>query len=886
VSIFRKDKPEENTKKPNTPEVEADSEAVEEEFTDINEVARSAAEEENSEDKMEEIYSTSAKRIKYKNLTPIEFDAANKRKAATKKELINGKLEFSSEEDPSAPEVELKAEIDPGAVVADEIIEDVREVRSLRGVYVQDIDDIDISLDPMDSVREYERRANDTERQDARKAAPEEPENPYVRRGEKIVAHVPVYHHSSKIEKIYLKAGRFTEVVESEYDEYLKSTDPTISKNYHAMQRQIHPKQSLLLTLSQMAQKRQAEVEQQKKPVEQPVARENFDEEIEPPQKKQSKLGRFFRVLGALIVDSFVAPPSDDDGRSHDYNGREDEKYVLGKIREEIKKLGIRTAVFAASFAALLTMNILERTGVFGERNALLYCGLCLAVTIAYAIVGRRYIADGLRPLRRFKGNSNTPAALAVCACVIQGGVALFTPASFVGGEHHLYGYIAALAMMLNTLGRLMMTVRVKRNFSFITAHSPAYAAKIYNDEETARRMVSGTTASKGVAAYQHLTRFLSDFLKISYAPDPSEEISGKMVPVSVIVSVFVTAVYAILFKSVPGAASAMTVMLCISVPFTAMLAGNLPMMFFSKRMLKEGAMVAGYPSVKQFCDTTAVMLTAAELFPKGCVKLEDMTTFQQYRVEDSLLMAAAVLQEAASPIAPVFDDLIAETDRGLPAVESVMFEEKSGLVGWIGGERVLVGNITLMNRYHVAIPEDFAGQRSRSKKTEITYIACSGRAVAALSLSYSAPRGEIERLQKAEDSGLAFIVSSPDPNVSAEMIAEEYGLFFRSVKIMSPGYANEIEEVTSKVEETSRAYLATRGRQSSLARAVGGCIGLKSNITLGIAIGIFGLALGILLCATLALYASVARLSVVEMMIYIAFWTASSLIAENIRRP
>ena len=886
MSIFRKDKPEENTKKPNTPEVEADSEAVEEEFTDINEVARSAAEEENAEDKMEEIYSTSAKRIKYKNLTPIEFDAANKRKAATKKELINGKLEFSSEEDPSAPEVELKAEIDPGAVVADEIIEDVREVRSLRGVYVQDIDDIDISLDPMDSVREYERRANDTERQDARKAAPEEPENPYVRRGEKIVAHVPVYRHDSKVEKIYLKAGRFTEVVESEYDEYLKSTDPTISKNYHAMQRQIHPKQSLLLTLSQMAQKRQAEAEQQKKPAEQPVVRENFDEEIEQPKKKQSKVGKFFRVVGALIVDSFVAPPADDDGRSRDYNSREDEKYVLEKIGEEMKKLGIRTAVFAASFIALLVLNILERTGVFNERNALLYVGICLAVTVAFGIVGRRYIADGLRPLRRFKGNSNTPAALAACACVIQGIVALVTPASFVGGEHHLYGYIAALALLLNTVGRLMMTIRVKRNFSFITAHSPAYAAKIYNDEETARRMVSGTTASKGVAAYQHLTRFLSDFLKISYAPDPSEEISGKLVPVSVIVSIFVTAMYAVLFKSVPGAASALAVMLCVSVPFTAMLAGNLPMMFFSKRMLKEGAMVAGYPSVKQFCDTTAVMLTAAELFPKGSVKLEDMTTFQQYRVEESLLMAAAVLREAASPIAPVFDDLIAETGGDLPAVESVMFEEKSGLVGWIGGERVLIGNITLMNRYHVNIPEERSAKRSRGKKTEITYIACSGSPVAVLSLSYSAPRSAREQLQKAEDSGLAFVVSSPDPNVSAEMIAEEYGLFFRSVKIMSPGYANEIEEVTSKVEETSRAYLATRGRQSSLARAVGGCIGLKSNITLGIAIGIFGLALGILLCATLALYASVARLSVVEMMIYISFWTASALIAENIRRP
>ena len=43
---------------------------------------------------------------------------------------------------------------------------------------------------------------------------------------------------------------------------------------------------------------------------------------------------------------------------------------------------------------------------------------------------------------------------------------------------------------------------------------------------------------------------------------------------------------------------------------------------------------------------------------------------------------------------------------------------------------------------------------------------------------------------------------------------------------------------------------------------------------------------LGILLCATLALYASVARLSVIELIVYIGFWVVASIIAELIKRP
>ena len=871
MSIFRKDKSE-------NPEIKQNTASPGEEYTDINTVAQQSAPEAASGE-MEEIYSTRDKQIKYKRMTPIEAEAAAKRQAETKQELIRGKLEFASDAAPVVPEIELKAELDVDTVVADEIIEDVRDVRTLRGVYVQDIDDIDISLDPMENVREYERKADDKQRYEARRAAPE-PES-FAYTGDKITTYVPVYRHESAVDKIFLKAGRFTDVVESEYDEYLKTTDPTISKNYHAMQKQIKPKQSLLYTLSQMAQKRREEAQQQKA---QEAVKENFDEVAEKP-KKPSKVGRFFRITGTLIAESFVAPATPQDNARTDYSSREDEKYVMHQLRSNIKDLALRVVLFTVLFFALTVLNIAERTGGFDETNAAIYAGLTLILTLMLGVVGRHRIAEGIRPLRKLRGNSDTAAALAYCACLIQSIVSMFCAASFADGSHHLYSFIAAFALLLNTVGRLLMALRVRSNFRFITSHSPAYAAKIYNDEETARRMVSGTTVSKGVVAYQHITRFLSDFLKISYAPDPSEEISGRILPITSIVSLFVTVTYAIIYGGVPGIISALTVMLCVSVPFTALLTGNLPMLIFSRRMLAEGAMVSGYPSVRQFCDTSAVMINASELFPKGSVRLDELVPFQQFRVEENLLMAAAVLREAASPIAPVFDELVTEYGDDLPAVESVMYEDKSGLVGWIGGERVLIGNTALMNRYHILLPETREPKRGRTAGG-ITYIAVAGRAIAMLVLSYIAQKTAREQLQRAERSGLAFIISSPDPNVTAEMIAEEYELFYRSVKVMAPGYASEIDEITSRIEETSRAYLSTRGRQSALARAVGGCIGLKSNISLGIAIAMFGLALGILLCATLVLYASVGQLSILALMIYILFWTAATLVAGLIRKP
>ena len=849
-------------------------------------------------EKMEEIYSTKDKHIKYKKVAPIEEEAAERRKDEAKQEMIDGKMELSLDEArPDFPEVSLEAELSPDTVISDDIIEDVRELKNLRGIYVQDIDDIDISLDPAENVRKYEKKASDKSRYNLRRTpGTVSPSVAYF--SGKIVSKVPIYTPETEVNKIPVKAGRFTDVVESEYDEYLRSSDPTISKNYHAMYQQIKPKQSLLLTLSQMAQKHKEEQkakEERKKAEatsrESAATVENYDEESEAqPVKKENAVLKFFRVLFAVIGQSFVSSAKSIPESPADFESREDLKYVEGQIKGNIKK--IRTSlILSLVFTALLFwLAVIERidkelifTGFF-EEGPLSYVITNLILLLGAGIVMRSYLFNGLRPLARFKGNCDTTLSLAYCACVVQNLVALFTANAFAGGDNHLYSFIPLLALSLNLIGRLLMAYRVKDNFSFISSKTPAYAAKIYNDPETARRMISGTTASKGVIAYQHPTSFLSDFLKISYAPDPCEELAGKITPITIVSSVFVAVAYAFIFKNVAGVFSALCVMLCISIPFSALLAGNLPLMMFSKKMKSFSAMVAGYPSVRQFCDTDSFMIKASGLFPKGSVKLKALNATREYRVEESLVAAAMVLREADSPLASVFDDLVEEYAGLLPKVESVMYEDKSGLVGWVGGERILIGNMTLMDRYHITVPEK--AQKFSSDDAATTYFAVSGQLCCVALVSYKANPQLAFALEKAQKNGMSVIVSTTDANITAELIAREYRMFYRCVKVVVTGYASEIDKATSKTEDTSRAYLATRGKFSSLVRAVAGCIGLRSNLTLGIVVSTFGIFLGVLLCATMVLYATVARLSIVEMILYILFWLAATFIAEMVRRP
>ena len=814
----------------------------EEEYTDISDAADessdSSAPSEKPE-KMEEIYSTKDKHVKYKKLAPIEEEAAQKRKNEAKKDLIDGKMEFApDDEKPDLPEVELEAELSPDTVVSEEIIEDVRELKNLRGIYVQDIDDIDISLDPSESVKKYEKKASDKKRYNLRRTAGSvSPEVSYF--SGKVVSRVPVYTREADVNKIPVKAGRFTDVVESEYDEYLRSSDPTISKNYHAMYKQIKPRQSLLLTLSQMAQKHkeeQKEREEQKK-AEQAApqnqeAVENYDEVEERPAKKENAVIKFFRVLFAVIGQNFISSAKNVPESPTDFESREDLKYVEDQIKDNIKKLRTGLILSLVFTVLLFWLAVIERidkelifTGFF-EQGPLSYVIFNLLLLLGAGIALRSYLFNGLKPLARFKGNCDTAMALAYCACVVQNMVALFTADSFAGGDNHLYSFIPLLGLSLNLTGRLMMAFRVKDNFSFISSKTPAYAAKIYNDSETARRMISGTTASKGVIAYQHPTSFLSDFLKISYAPDPFEEIAGKITPITIVSSVFVAIAYAFIFKNVAGVFSALCVMLCISIPFSALLSGNLPMLLFSRKMKGFGAMVAGYPSIRQFCDTDAFMIKASGLFPKGSVRLKALNATREYRVEESLVAAAMVLKEADSPLAPVFDDLVEEYSGLLPKVESVMYEDKSGLVGWVGGERILIGNMKLMDRYHISVPEK--AQRASSDDAIPTYFAVSGQLVCVAMVTYKANPQIVLALEKAQQNGMSIIVGTTDANVTADLIAKEFRMFYRCVKIVPSGYAAEID-MRPKRKKIPRALISPPEERSPLwsgqSRAVSDCV-------------------------------------------------------------
>lgn len=791
-------------------------------------------------------------------VTPEQLKAEAEKKAAEKAE--KAKREYEEAKKKAAEEenkiVTLTPEYDENTEFSGEVLGEVDQFRDEAEIKSYHTIDIDIPEDKPKEKTETKEKKETSQTPVHQFPNTEKPPR-------KVVAKVPVYRPDEPRNILNVKAGRFSEVVANEYEEYVRSKNPSVIAHV------LRPEPTIV------------------------------DEEIAPTEEKHKDNRPIGEKVISALVGIFSKDESDDNDTVkeenskpvEDYTGEEDEKSILYELNHNIRKLFMRSLLSGIIAAVVVVLTIVTRIFPNAICSAVPFAPAAYAILLfilmaASLVLNRVAMLSGLSPLVHIKGNSDTAVAVAGAAGMVQIIVSFFCLGDLNGFHVNYYTVIPMLAFFANNVGKLYMVLRVKDNFKFVSSKGQKYASKIYNNESVAMQMMSGTAADRPIIAYQHKTEFPSNFLKISYAPDPSEDLVSKLAPITTIASIIIAVMYGVVKLSFADALNAFALITAVSVPVATLLSVNAPVRKLCKTLLSYGSMLSGYPSVKQFCDSTAIMIDANELFPAESISLEGIKTFEDYGIDESLLCGIAILKEAQNPIANAFDSVVAETEETLPEVESVLYEDEIGLVGWIKSERILVGSRTLMEKYSVEVPNMEYEEKYTSQGRQVTYLSRAGRLVAMFVTRYTPDAQLKAEMQRAETNGISFLIRTTDYNVTNDLVAKLYDLFYRSIKVLPTGLGNVLREAEDTVEETSRSYLITNGKAASLARAVTGCVKIKHNISLSIIIQLIAVIFGLLVASTLSLYAGVQVMGSLEVLIYALFWGAAAVFAPAVQKP
>lgn len=612
-------------------------------------------------------------------------------------------------------------------------------------------------------------------------------------------------------------------------------------------------------------------------------------EEEEPTPKKKKK----FSIMGEEEPDNDPQDnlPEEPD-ELDDYQKPSDAPSIAHELGSSLRELTLRLTVTGILTVLLLLM------GVLGEMTSLLPEAVRFAIpTQTYLIINLVFLGiaslfcsvtifNGIKSMVSLQANSDSGVAVAAIAALIQSVALLFAPESIASSGVHAYAALACAALFLNTAGKFSLIKRIRHNFHFVASPDQKYAVQYFDDHNTALQMAKGVVADTPAIAYQNRAGFLKHFLSLSYENDPSDQSSHIIAPIGAILSLALCIVYYYLNQDVIGAITVFAAAACISVPMVNMLSVNLPLARLSKLATRCGAMVVGYPAVDHFSTANAVVLDAKDLFPKGTVILNGIKTFGGQRIDDAIVDATALMCATGGPLSDLFDQIIKSHHDMLPKIENLSYEDDRGVVGWVSGRRILVGNRELMKGYGIEPPSKDYEEKYLLGGKQVVYLASGGDLVAMFVTSYNSDRRRAAELRRMEDNGISLIVRTCDPNVTPRLLAQVFDLDEHGIRILPERLGQEYEELVKEQDERVDALLATKGRPTAMMRMLTACVRQRSNISVAVALQTVAVVLGFLLVAFLACYSGLKQLSTAALLLFELFWLIAVLIVPRLRKP
>ncbi len=575
-----------------------------------------------------------------------------------------------------------------------------------------------------------------------------------------------------------------------------------------------------------------------------------------------------------------------------EYRSEEDEESVRDHLNSRRKSdftvcavtAGVTAAAFLVScFAGAFTVGKGTESLASSQR---IFALIQLILYAASLFVNRNVMINGLKPLRSFKANADTGAAMAAAAAAVQMLMAVITPRSFLSKGLNFYVLPVMLALSVMAVGRYMDSDRAAANFRFVSDPAQKFAGKFFPDPRKVATLLSGTRSDKTELSYQKKAAFLTHFIRISRAEDPGSKLASRFSLPALIAAVLVALIGGIASKSFFDGWSILCVMLFAGIPIGSRALVSIPMHKLSKNSLLNKSMIASYFAVETFSDSAAVMIDAKDLYPEGSIQMEDFKALDPYSWQDGLYAAAAVTMAAGGAMTGVFDGMIKKSNRvNIPVAENVIIEDGKGLIGTVKNERIFVGNGSLLRSNGIPAPDESEEEQYRENGNEPVYIAMGRRLVGVILVRYTANHRVADVLKHMETADMSLLVRTTDANITAERIARDFRVNVKCVKVLETKNSNFIRNEMVGKEKSAPAFIATRGGVMSFGLAVSECIRMKRNVSLSLAVEIVGALLRAFIVAIIILFGGVQYLSAVTLFILSLIWIAAVLGAPMIAK-
>jgi Cu+-exporting ATPase len=621
-------------------------------------------------------------------------------------------------------------------------------------------------------------------------------------------------------------------------------------------------------------------------------------------------------------IRDFVLEDVEDDKTSEyydesDYENAEDEvdydtsAQTRKDLDETHKGLKIRFVILLilTGFAAFLAfMNDTGRNmayNIFGVDVYFLdkrwdvtgYMYLNLMLGIFGVLTCRAVVTRGFTRLFSGKADCDSLCAVPAVVSVLSMVPMLSGTGFFQQGYTNIFVAAGLFGLLFNSIGKLMMMARAKRNFKFTSGDNPKYYADIIENEQFSRAFTKGVLYEIPVLCAVRKTEFLADFLKNTYCNDRADQLCRYLVP-----SAFAAAcalglgAWLLPYENSQLAGNAywaLTVTnaaLCMLSPLSIMFLVNNPLLRVSKALMKEDAVVLGYSSAERFSKVNSVLVDASALFPAGSVDFRNLKRCQHpnsldnFAIDDAIITAASLAIKSGSILTSMFYDMLAGKNELLYDIDNCIYEVNMGITGWMGNKRVMLGNRDQMKHHGIRVPDLKKEQKYSDKFGDVVYLAAKGETIAMFFLKII-PNPQIkESIQALQRQGISVIVRSRDSLITDKSLAEAFELAPEKLRVIPYDLHGVFDDCT-RYASRGDGNVACSGRFSSFASALTAAKKVMHSIILSSSSLFAGLFLAVILCIIFALFGDTGMFSSTNVIMYNLFFFGAMLLMQGVKR-
>ena len=307
---------------------------------------------------------------------------------------------------------------------------------------------------------------------------------------------------------------------------------------------------------------------------------------------------------------------------------------------------------------------------------------------------------------------------------------------------------------------------------------------------------------------------------------------------------------------------------LAAAASFALPLAFPLPFSSLAKQLQREGCAVAGWYGAERVSAKRTMILTDADLFPPGSVRLNGIKVYGT-TLPDAVSYAAALASASGSGLARLFEGLVRSEGGTTLTAQDFSFYEEGGWAGTIRGESVLLGSASFLRKMDVRLPA------SLNLKTGL-FLSVDRELAAVFAVKYHAAENVDWALRMLRRGRITPILASRDMNITPALLQRK---FQRKVKVEYPPLAARV--ALSEQEEGRGLPRALLLREGLLpyAETVTGSRRLCSAARKATVLGLLSSAAGALLAYYLCMRQSFSLMGPVTMLVFLLLWLLAALL-------